>query len=93
MADLPHEQTLTQAWEVARRRVIFERALHLLRTDTRMGERTIRAFELCAIRNIPPEAAAVDCQMTVGDVYVAKNRAIKKLREIVAQLTQEFDET
>jgi hypothetical protein len=25
-------------------------------------------------------------------VYVAKNRAIKKLREIVAQLTQEYEE-
>lgn len=93
LINLPDEQTLTQSWENARRRVIFERALEMLRTDTRMGERTIRAFELCAIRNIPAEAAAIDCQMTVGDVYVAKNRAIKKLREIVATLTQEFDES
>ncbi|MFN7020409.1 MAG: RNA polymerase sigma factor [Phycisphaerales bacterium] len=90
--ELPDERTMTEAWETARRRVIFERALHVLRTDTRLDPRTIRAFELCALRNTPAEAAAAECGMTVPEVYVAKNRAIKKLREIVAQFTQEFDE-
>jgi len=47
---------------------------------------------LCAIRNAPAEAAAEECGMTVAEVYVAKNRAIKKLREIVAEFTQEYDE-
>lgn len=92
VAELPDAATVTQEWETARRKVIFERALESLRADTRMGERTIRAFELCAIRSVPPEAAAAQCGMTVAEVYVAKNRAIKKLREIVAEFTQEFDE-
>ena len=89
---LPDDATMTQAWETARRRVIFARALDVLRNDSRMGDRTIKAFELCAIRNAPPETAAQECGMTVAEVYVAKNRAIKKLREIVAELTMEFDE-
>lgn len=92
IADLADDRTVTETWENARRRVIFERAFDKLRSDTRMGERTLRAFELCAIRNAPPETAAAECGMTVAEVYVAKNRAIKKLREIVAELTQEFDE-
>lgn len=79
-------------WEESRQRVVLERAMELLRTDTRLDERTIRAFDLCAIRNVPAEAAATECGMSVAEVYVAKNRAIKKLREIVARLTQEFDE-
>jgi RNA polymerase sigma-70 factor (ECF subfamily) len=91
-SDLADDRTITEAWETARQRVIFERALDVLRTDSRMGERTIRAFELCAIRNTPAETAAQECGMTVAEVYVAKNRAIKKLREIVTQLTQEFDD-
>lgn len=89
---LPDDATMTQAWETARRRVIFARALDVLRNDSRMGDRTIKAFELCAIRNAPAETAAQECGMTVAEVYVAKNRAIKKLREIVAELTMEFDE-
>lgn len=92
LVELPDDRTITEAWETARRRVIFERALKTLRSDTRMDPRTIRAFELCAVRNTPPEAAAADCGMSVAEVYVAKNRAIKKLRDIVAQFTQEFDE-
>lgn len=92
MIQLADEQTATRAWETARRRVIFQRALERLRTRTRMDERTLRAFELCALRNAPPEAAATECGMSVAEVYVAKNRAIKKLREIVSELTEEFDE-
>jgi RNA polymerase sigma factor (sigma-70 family) len=92
LLDLADDHTITEAWETARQRVIFERALEVLRTDTRMSRHTLLAFELCAIRNTPPESAAQECGMTVAEVYVAKNRAIKKLREIVTQLTQEFDD-
>ena len=38
------------------------------------------------------QQVAAECGMSVAEVYVAKNRAIKKLREIVALLTQEFDD-
>jgi RNA polymerase sigma factor (sigma-70 family) len=79
-------------WEESVRKVILERALNTLRNDTRLDERTIRAFDMCALRNVPPEAAASECGMSVAEVYVAKNRAIKKLREIVDTLTREFDE-
>ena len=92
LCSLEDDKTVTHAWETARQRVIFERALEVLRSDTRMDDRTIKAFELCAIRSAPAETAAEECGMTVAEVYVAKNRAIKKLREIVAQFTREFDE-
>jgi len=79
-------------WAEARQRIILDRAMQMLRSQTNLDERTIAAFDLCALRRVPPEAAAAQCGMTVAEVYVAKNRAIKKLREIVAQMTQEFDD-
>ncbi len=80
-----------EAWRAARQRVILDRAMQRLRTDSKMSEHTLRAFELCAIRGVPPETAAGECGMSVAEVYVAKNRAIKRLREMVAEMTQEFD--
>lgn len=92
LIETPDESAMERDWEEARQRVILERAMLVLRSDTRLDERTIRAFDLCALRNMPAQEAAAECGMTVAEVYVAKNRAIKKLREIVSQLTQEFDE-
>jgi len=79
-------------WQEAVKKVILDRAMHVLMNDTRLDARTTRAFELCAVRNVPASTVAEECQMTVAEVYVAKNRAIKKLREIVAELTEEFDD-
>lgn len=79
-------------WGQAVQRAAFERALRALRGDTRLSERTVRAFELAALRHMPAEAVAAECAMTVSEVYVAKNRVIKKLREIVEQFTREYDE-
>jgi len=93
LVDLAEQGAGEREWEEALRKVILERALTVLRNDTRLDERTIRAFDLCAMRNVPPAAAAAECGMTVAEVYVAKNRAIKKLREIVQGLTMEFDDS
>lgn len=90
--DAPDDRGLADAWDTARRRVILDRALATLRSETRLGARTIQAFELCALRRVPPDAAAVECGMSVAEVYVAKNRAIKRLREIVSRITMEFDD-
>jgi RNA polymerase sigma-70 factor (ECF subfamily) len=90
--DLPEQGDETRHWEEAQRMVILDKGMAILRDESKLDPRTIKAFDLCAVRNVPPEAAAQECGMTVSEVYVAKNRAVKKLREIVAELTQEFDE-
>jgi RNA polymerase sigma-70 factor, ECF subfamily len=92
LSSVPDDVTVTQAWATSQRRVVFSRALDMLMRDTRLGADTIKAFEYCAIRNVAPEVAAQECGMSVAQVYVAKNRAIKKLRELVAEITMEFDE-
>lgn len=80
------------AFESARQRVIFQRALEVLRHESRTDRRTIQAFELCALRGVPAEAAGMECGMSTGEVYVAKNRVISRLRDIVAALTREFED-
>lgn len=74
------------------RKVILEKALRSLREETRLDERTVRAFELCALRGVPAATVAAECDMSVDEVYVAKNRTIKKLREIVERYEHEFEE-
>lgn len=92
LVDLAGPDSADRDWENALRATILERALAILRQTSRFDERTIRAFELAAVRQVPAEAVASECGMSVDEVYVAKNRVIRRLREIVAQVTREFDD-
>lgn len=78
-------------WDAERKHAIVALALARLREQSRMNENTIRAFELVAIRGVPSPAAAAECGMTVDEVYVAKNRVTKQLREIVAEITAQYE--
>jgi RNA polymerase sigma factor (sigma-70 family) len=79
-------------WEAERKQVILARALSTLRENSRMSEHTIRAFELVALRGVPAQAAAEQCGMSVDEVYVAKNRVTRQLREIVTEMTKAYDD-
>ncbi len=79
-------------WEAERKQVILARALSSLREKSRMSEHTIRAFELVALRGVPAQAAAEQCAMSVDEVYVAKNRVTRQLREIVTEMTHAYDD-
>jgi RNA polymerase sigma-70 factor (ECF subfamily) len=92
MVDLSDAATLTQSWELAQQRAIFEKALNELRENTRMAKTTIQAFEMVAIRNVPPEVVAQECGISTAEVYVAKTRVTSKLREIVARLSEQYAE-
>jgi len=86
----PLQEDETQ-WTDAVRRTVLERAIGLLRERSRLDDRTIAAFELTALRGMPPAAAAAVCGMSTNEVYVAKNRVIRKLRDITASIMQELD--
>lgn len=83
---------LTRIWERERDAAILVEALAALRASARLEERTLRAFELVAVRGVPPAEAAAQCGMDVETVYVVKNRLTKRLREIVRDLTSAYDE-
>ncbi len=53
-----------------------------------VAEHTYQAFELYVIRDMPVEEVCRILAMTPNQVYVAKNRIIRKLRERSARLMQ-----
>lgn len=90
--ELPDEQQLTQVWRREREHAILAEAITILRDSARMEEHTFRAFELFALRGVPAEEVAEQCGIAVDSVYVIKNRLTKRLREIVAEITQAYDD-
>jgi len=49
---------------------------------------TFQAFELYAIKNQPPQDVSCFLDISVSSVYVAKQRAIAKLREIIKGIAE-----
>jgi RNA polymerase sigma-70 factor (ECF subfamily) len=86
------EASLRSIWTDERDRTILAQAMAVLRTERGVDERTVSAFELVAIRGVPVAAAASQCGMSESQVYVAKSRVVKQLKEIVAELTIAFEE-
>ena len=79
--DRAGDERLTRIWERERDVAILVEALAALRASARLEERTLRAFELVAVRGVPPAEAAAQCGMDVETVYVIKNRLTKRLRD------------
>ncbi len=79
-------ERLEQIWELEERRAMLDEAMRRLRNETSFDERTIRAFELAALRGVPVDTVAQECAMTPAQVYVARNRAATRLRQIVGEL-------
>ncbi len=79
-------ESVTRAFEQALERRIFEQAWEHVREKDGASTSTIRAFELTALRGVPPSQAALECNMSVDQVYVARNRIATKLRETVEKI-------
>ncbi|MCA9294798.1 MAG: sigma-70 family RNA polymerase sigma factor [Phycisphaerales bacterium] len=89
---LHDESMLRSIWIDERDRAIFSQAMSSLRQDSGMDERTMQAFELVSLRGVPAIEAAQQCRMSVDQVYVAKSRVTRKLRDLVSQMTAAFED-
>ena len=87
-AVLPEEMdfSLEEHWENEWRSHIFQQALISLKA--RLELVTYQAFELYAIQKKSPEEVAEFLNMSVNSVYVAKSRAMTKLKEIIRELQE-----
>ena len=54
-------------------------------------EGTIRAFEMVAFDGRKPADVAEELSISLNDVYLAKHRCLKRLREIISQLEQLYE--
>lgn len=96
IAELPagrsEEEHLSHVWAREREKAVLTQAMVKLRQSARMEEHTMRAFELFTVRGMPAAEVARECGIDIDSVYVIKNRLIKRLREIVRELTIAYDE-
>ncbi len=65
---------------------LYQRALELLQTD--FETRTWQAFWQVAVDDVKASTVAADLGMTVGAVYNAKYKVLKRLREEFAELVE-----
>lgn len=85
--ELMDETDARERWlEEWRQHTLFQ-AMTLLKLQ--VGESTFQAFELYAVKGEPPARVAKFLNVSVSAVYVAKHRAVIKLRKIVRQLQEE----
>jgi RNA polymerase sigma factor (sigma-70 family) len=92
LAEAPDDDALRDVWTEERDRSIAAAALSALHDESGLDERTLLAFELFALRGVPAPEVASQCSMSVDQVYVAKNRVTTRLRRIIKQMTDAFEE-
>jgi DNA-directed RNA polymerase specialized sigma24 family protein len=66
--------------------------MSLIRDESAIDDRTLTAFELVGLRGVPAAQVAEQCKMTIEQVYVAKSRVAKRLKELVEEMTRAFEE-
>lgn len=92
IAPLPGENEMSRIWDAQERDHILSLALAELRTNVRMSERTIDAFERVALRGEPVATVAAELDLSQQEVYEAKSRVVAKLREVMQRYEAEFVE-
>ena len=77
---LPDESRLRDTWDEQWERHALDRCVALARAE--FEPTTFRAFELTAIRDVPPAAVASELGITRNAVYLAKHRVLSRLAEL-----------
>ncbi len=81
---------VASAFDDALERRTFEHAWERIQVETKFAALTLLAFELSALRQVPPAQVAERCKMSVEQVYVSKNRVSRRLQEIVEELSRVY---
>lgn len=92
MIDLAAPAEITQVWNTSQEAAILDLALSELRQTSRANPATLRAWELTTLHEVPADEAARQTGLSVEDVYLARHRVTKRLRELVENLRAMFDD-
>jgi len=91
IAELPDDSHLTRVWDEECRLAILRDGLDELRRETRTSGGTLRAFEMLALERCRPAEVAERLGMTLNDVYLAKHRCLKRLRDLLAPIEAAYE--
>ena len=78
---------MERQWNEEWRQHLLKQALTVLRTQIEFN--TYQAFELYALKGQRPEDVARFLHISVDMVYIAKGRALRRLRKIIQDLREE----
>ncbi|MDP7028768.1 MAG: sigma-70 family RNA polymerase sigma factor [Phycisphaerales bacterium] len=89
---MPTDGEWADLWASERRHVILREALADLQAKSQTADKTIRAFEMLVFHRREVAEVAAELDMTENDVYLAKSRIAKRLKETVQQLEALYEE-
>lgn len=92
MVTIPKDQELEDIWATERRFVVLREALADLQANSKTSDRSIQAFEMLVFHRRAVSDVAKELDMSENDVYLAKSRVAKKLKETVQQLESLYAE-
>jgi|TARA_B110000495_G_C22765832_1_gene448276 RNA polymerase sigma-70 factor (ECF subfamily) len=92
MVTIPNDQELEDIWATERRSVVLREALADLQATSKTSDQSIRAFEMLVFHRQGVSDVAKKLDMSENDVYLAKSRVAKKLKETVQKLESLYDE-
>lgn len=90
LLDEPASQDEADLWEREYRQRLFDWAADQVRGQ--FQDATWQAFWLTAVEGRKPSEAAVELDLSVGAIYIAKSRVLARLRELVQQALQDEEE-
>ncbi|MEM6362904.1 MAG: sigma-70 family RNA polymerase sigma factor [Planctomycetota bacterium] len=85
LAELPNEEA-EDVWETEYRTYLFDRVSRLVQAE--FTETTWSAFQLTSVEGQKPTEVAQQLGLSVGAVYVAKNRVLQRIRERLAAIDE-----
>lgn len=82
------EQDSESLIDLEYRRELFLRASEMVRVD--VAADSWKAFEMTAIQGLSKEATARELGKSIGTIYAARSRIMKRLCEVVAELEEQY---
>lgn len=87
--EIPSPENDWKIWEAEYHQHLMQWAYGEIRGD--FLEKTWQAFVMTAIEGLKPQLVAEELNLSVGSVYVAKNRVIAKLKNKIASVDDTID--
>ena len=89
---VPTDGELEDLWQSERRHVVLREALAELQASSKTADRTIQAFEMLVFHRRSVPDVARELGMSDNDVYLAKSRTAKRLKEAVERIEALYEE-
>lgn len=86
------EADWSAAWEAEQRAAVLRAALEELRGSAKLAPKTLEAFELVALRHMPPAEAAEQLGISTQEVYLAKSRCLERIRSLIERIQTAYEE-